>query len=171
MGYTSPPSDTVSPPLVYLVIIGMSSDPRVIWSGWMNISGAQYDARFWFPSKMVLINGNPNASVFCEAQNIAATTSGRENSRKGAENILNNAPKEAKWSVGNRVRRTKLCLSSSPKPLENALQNAFQTIPNRMIWGGFRRGKISYANQKNCFEGRFDFHTSWRRFKLFEFLV
>jgi hypothetical protein len=37
--------------------------------------GAQYDARFGFPSKIVLTRGRPKANVLWEAMNIAATVS------------------------------------------------------------------------------------------------
>lgn len=62
----------------------------------MNMSGAQYAARFAFPSNIVLINGRPNAKVFWEAQNAAATVSPALKFRNGSENALNRTPKDSK---------------------------------------------------------------------------
>ena len=43
--------------------------------GWYTSVGRQSHARSGFPSKSALTSGSPNASVFCDPMNVAATTS------------------------------------------------------------------------------------------------
>ena len=99
-------------------------------NGCISIIGAQYDARFTFPSKMVLINGRPKASVLCEAQNVAATASPgvlfKSSFDLKSENSTINEPI---CNSGNSIKRDIAWLKSKPSPLVNASQKAFQTIP------------------------------------------
>jgi hypothetical protein len=98
------------------------------------MSGATKEARFGFPSKMVLISGSPKAKVFCDEQKMAATISGREKLKTGKEKTLNRTPIDPRCSDGSSVNSTRVCLKFRPSPLVNALQKAFQTIPRRMIY-------------------------------------
>ena len=82
---------------------------------------------------MVLISGKPKAKVFCDAQNIAATVSPREKLRTFSEKNLNKKASDAKCTIGKSVKRTRLWAKSRPKPLEKALQKAFQAIPSKIV--------------------------------------
>jgi hypothetical protein len=82
-----------------------------------------------FPSKMVLIRGNPNARVFCAPQNVAAFASSEDRPKMGEWKIDDRDIKEPACRAGRRVRRAAACFISNPIPLVNALQNAFHTIP------------------------------------------
>jgi hypothetical protein len=94
--------------LVYFDILGTIIDPSVICKGWMNMSGATKEAKFGFPSKMVLIRGKPNARVFCEAQKMAATISSRENPKALMENNLKRTASDPRCKAGRRVSRIKV---------------------------------------------------------------
>jgi hypothetical protein len=53
------------------------------WTGWNKHDYAKKLAKFGFPSNIVPTSGSPKASVLCEAPNMAAMTSPRENFQKG----------------------------------------------------------------------------------------
>eukprot|EP00985_Skeletonema_marinoi_P012949 scaffold6346_cov116-Skeletonema_marinoi.AAC.5 len=112
-------------------VYGTSKDPSTSCNGCINIRGAQYAARFGFPSKIVLINGRPNASVLCELQNAAATASPGETFNSLLLKKVKNVISDPICSRGSMVKRVIAFPKSKPRPFENALQNAFQTIPRR----------------------------------------
>ena len=94
--------------------------------------GAQYAARFGFPSKIVFNKGSPNARVLCDVQNVAAIASSREKLRAlELKNFMSNL-KLPTWRDDKRPRRNTPCENSIPSPLVNALQNAFHTSPMRI---------------------------------------
>ena len=100
----------------------------------MSMIGAQYDARFGLPSKIVLISGSPNAKVLCAPQNVAATASPgvlfSSLLRKRAKSETN----EPKCSSGSRIRRATAWLRSNPSPFVKALQNAFHTDDDSLAY-------------------------------------
>jgi len=100
----------------------------------MNISGAQYEATYGLPWKMVWINGSPNARVLCDAQNMAATASLVVKPKTWREKRLKKAASESKCNVGKRVSKTTVCRTSSPNPVENALEKALKHIPRRIVY-------------------------------------
>jgi hypothetical protein len=53
----------LSSPSVYFENRGMNKDPSTSCSGCINMIGAQYAARFGWPSNIVFTRGNPNAKV------------------------------------------------------------------------------------------------------------
>ena len=83
----------------------------------MNIIGAQYAAKFGFPSKIVFTKGNPNANVLCDAQYIAATTSSLVRFNIFREKNFNRMNKDEIWIVGNSSNNAIPCLTSIPNPL------------------------------------------------------
>lgn len=95
--------------------------------------GAQYAARFGLPSKIVFISGSPNARVLWALQNVAATISPGVKFSGFNRNMENSVANKLECSRGKIIRRVMPCLSSKPSPVVNALQNAFQTIPSKMI--------------------------------------
>lgn len=103
-------------------------------NGCININGAQYEARFGLPSKIVLISGMPNASVLCELQNAAATDSPFDMFKSLLLKRVKNAINDPICSNGNMVKRDIAFPKSKPRPFVNALQNAFHTIPRRTIY-------------------------------------
>lgn len=96
--------------------------------------GAQYDARFGFPSNIVLINGRPKARVLCAPQNVAATASPgvllKSLDLKMEKSVIN----EPKCNRGNMIRSAIAWLKSNPSPRVKALQNAFHTMPRSTIY-------------------------------------
>ena len=118
---------------VNFVKYGTANEPITSCNGCISMIGAQYDARFGFPSKIVLINGKPNANVLCAPQNVAATASPGELFRIFDLNMLNNVKREPICSKGSIIRRTMALLKSMPRPLVKALQKAFQTMPRSTI--------------------------------------
>ena len=72
------------------------------------MSGATKEAKFAFPSKIVLMSGKPNARVFCEAQKMAATISSRENPNALMEKNLNRTPRAPRCNAGRSVKRIKV---------------------------------------------------------------
>ena len=86
---------------------------------------------------MVLMSGKPNASVLWDAVNIAAMVSLRVNPKRGREKVLNSTPRDAVCMTGIKVNNAKVCFRLRPKPVLKALQNAFQTMPSKIIlWVG-----------------------------------
>lgn len=85
------------------------------------------------PSKIVLIKGRPKASVLCALQNVAATASPGEKPKRLTRKKEKSEAKDAACSAGSSVRSAMACFTSNPKPLVNALQKAFQTIPSKTI--------------------------------------
>ena len=103
-------------------------------NGCININGAQYEARFGLPSKIVLISGSPNASVLCELQNAAATDSPFDMFKSLLLKRVKNDINDPICSNGNMVKRDIAFPKSKPRPFVKALQNAFHTIPRRTIY-------------------------------------
>jgi hypothetical protein len=93
--------------------------------------GAQYDARFGFPSKIVWIKGRPKANPLCELQKAAATASPGDRFKGLLLKKVNNVNNDPVCNSGNMVKREIAFLRFRPRPFANALQNAFQTIPRR----------------------------------------
>mmetsp|Transcript_9615 Transcript_9615/g.20810 ORF Transcript_9615/g.20810 Transcript_9615/m.20810 type:complete len:99 (+) Transcript_9615:282-578(+) len=96
--------------------------------------GAQYDAKFGFPSKMVLMRGKPNASVLCAPQNVAATASPMDALMSTLDlKMVKRDRRDPMCSRGSMVRSAMAWENSSPNPRVKALQNAFQTMPRSTI--------------------------------------
>jgi hypothetical protein len=97
----------------------------------MSIIGAEYAARFGLPSNMVLMRGKPNASVLCDAQNVAETASSFVQLTSLDVKKQNNPAIDVRWRMGKSAKSVADCLVPRPIPLVNALQNAFQTMPGK----------------------------------------
>jgi hypothetical protein len=82
----------------------------------------------------VLIKGRPKAKVLCAPQKVAAIDSSNEKPNIFNRKNENSDARDATCRAGSNVRRAMACFTSNPKPLVNALLNAFQTIPSRTIY-------------------------------------
>lgn len=86
----------------------------------------------YVPSKTVLTNGKPKARVLWLAANAAATASFLDKLINGDLKREKRPRSEPVCNNGRIVSKVMTFVASSPNPLENALQNAFHTIPNNM---------------------------------------
>ena len=122
------------------------------------------------PSKIVLIRGNPKARVLWDATNMAATVSFLVNPNIGSENVLNRTPSDMACMTGISVNRARVCCRLRPRPVLNALQKAFQTMPKRMIWDKWIQRDTSHIIGREQIEPQAVL-TSCIRLKNFEFFV
>lgn len=98
------------------------------------MTGAQYAARFAFPSKIVFNKGRPKANVLCDVQKVAAIASSREKFKTLELKNFMRTLKLPMCNDDNSPRRAIPCDTSIPSPFVKALQNAFQTRPMRMYY-------------------------------------